>query len=598
MTRVHVIGGGVGGLTAAHELAERGFDVHVYEARGAWGGKARSQPIPDTGTDGRRDLPGEHGFRFYPRFYRHVIDTMSRIRLPSGETVAEQLRQTPEAAVATMSHSTIGRFRRDGFRRPGDVIDSLSSLFRDMGFDGPDLALFGMQILRFLSSSDERRLGQYERISWWEFLGGPGYSERSQRQLTEIPRMLVAMDSTRGNACTNGVISMQLLLDLALYTDATDRTMGGPTTLMWIDPWIELLGSLGVGLHAGDACVSLDVEPDGERIARARFASGTTVGVPGDQFVLAVPLEAAQHMMSAELCALDPQCARLRSVNVEDFVRWMVGMQFYLYEDVPVARGHLLFPDAPWAITAISQPQFWRDSLGPFSRAFGGGDVSGLISVDISEWNKQGSFVKKRAIECTPEEVKQEVWEQLKAGLNGPGRDQQVLTDRMLHSWHLDDDLDYSSGTPPKNLSGLLIHPSGSWASRPEAASAISNLTFAADYVRTHTDLASMEAANEAARRATNAILERERSPAARAGVWPLEEPAIFAPWRRLDAELYRAGQPHIFEVVGIREAFQAADLFRRFSAFAGLPQLDMLIGQFKLASAFGNVLTNFFIGR
>ena len=596
MTRVNVIGGGVGGLTAAHELAERGFDVHVYEGRTAWGGKARSQSVPNTGTDGRRDLPGEHGFRFYPRFYKHVIDTMARIRLPSGETVAQQLRPAPEAAIATIAHGTVGRFRRDGLRGPSDVIDSLTSLFRDMGLDGPDLALFAMQIFRYLSSSDERRLGQYERISWFEYLGGAGYSERCQRQLTEIPRMLVAMDSMRANACTNGVISMQLLLDLAMYGEETDRTMGGPTTLMWIDPWIEVLRSLGVGLHVGDACVGVDVESG--RIARVRFASGKSIGEAGDQFVLAVPIEVAQRLMSDDLCALDPQCARLRAVQVETHVSWMAGMQFYLFEDVPVARGHLLFPDAPWAITAISQPQFWRDALGPFSRAFGAGDVSGLISVAISEWNRPGTFVKKKAIDCTPEEVKHEVWEHLKAGLNGSGRGQQVLSDRMLHSWHLDDDLDYSSGVPAKNASRLLIHPPGSWANRPEVASVIPNLTFAADYVRTHTDLATMEAASEAGRRASNVILERERSSAARAGVWPLVEPPIFAPWRQLDAELYRMGRPHIFEVVGISEAFQAADLFRRFSAFAGLPQLDMLIGQFKFAMSFGNALAKFLIGR
>src|SRR4029077_3220387 len=98
------------------------------------------------------------------------------------------------------------------------------------------------------------------------------HSPGCQQQLTDVPRMLVAMDSTKGNACTNGVISMQLLLDLALNADSTDRTMGGPTTQMWIDPWIEVLRSLGVGLHTGDACVALDVENG--RIARARFASG------------------------------------------------------------------------------------------------------------------------------------------------------------------------------------------------------------------------------------------------------------------------------------------------------------------------------------
>src|SRR5687768_8159883 len=63
--RVAVLGGGMAGLAAAHELAERGFDVTVYE-RKALGGKARSIPVAGTGKGGRRDLPGEHGFRFFP----------------------------------------------------------------------------------------------------------------------------------------------------------------------------------------------------------------------------------------------------------------------------------------------------------------------------------------------------------------------------------------------------------------------------------------------------------------------------------------------------------------------------------------------------
>jgi 15-cis-phytoene desaturase len=65
---VIIVGGGVGGLTVAHELVERGFTVDIYEARDAWGGKSRSQPVPGSAVGARRELPGEHGFRFYPRF--------------------------------------------------------------------------------------------------------------------------------------------------------------------------------------------------------------------------------------------------------------------------------------------------------------------------------------------------------------------------------------------------------------------------------------------------------------------------------------------------------------------------------------------------
>ena len=74
-----MLGGGVAGMTAAHELAEREFEVTVLEARPIAGGKARSMPVPGSGTGGRRDLPGEHGFRFFPGFYRHLPDTMRRI---------------------------------------------------------------------------------------------------------------------------------------------------------------------------------------------------------------------------------------------------------------------------------------------------------------------------------------------------------------------------------------------------------------------------------------------------------------------------------------------------------------------------------------
>lgn len=84
LPKVVILGGGVAGMSAAHELAERGFEVSVYEAREVPGGKARSMEAKGTGIDGRKDLPGEHGFRFFPKFYQHVTDTMKRIPLQSG----------------------------------------------------------------------------------------------------------------------------------------------------------------------------------------------------------------------------------------------------------------------------------------------------------------------------------------------------------------------------------------------------------------------------------------------------------------------------------------------------------------------------------
>ena len=567
---VIVIGGGVGGLTVAHEMAERGYTVQLYEARPSWGGKARSQPVPGSGSGGRRDLPGEHGFRFYPRFYTHVIDTMKRIPSPIGGWVVDQLRPTTESAIALVDRGTWYRFYRRQMKRPFEVIGALELFFQELDFDDQDIALFTAKILEFLTTSDERRFGEYEHMSWWDFLEGDLYSENFQRQLRAVPRTMVAMDPRRGSARTVGGVSMQLILDYADTGVTNDRTMGGPTSEMWIDPWVTHLTTLGVSFHSGLSATSFDVAAG--TISAVHLSDGSTV--TGDHFVLSVPIDIAIGLISPAMGALDPALERLRLANPDDLVSWMVGIQYFLYEDVPLVRGHTFYPDSPWALTTISQPQFWRD-LGIFRTRYGAGDVGGLISVDISDWDKPGVFVTKPAKQCTPAEIAQEVWGQLKAGLNGTAPGEETLTDAMLHSWHLDDDLDFSSGTPPVNNSRLLVHPPGSYDLRPEAASRIPNLVLAADYVRTSTDLASMEGANEAARRASNAILDRDASTATRVQLWPIKEPEGFRYAKALDRWLFKHGRRHAFEILGIRNAARAANWLRRFERLAGFARVD-----------------------
>jgi hypothetical protein len=70
----------------------------------------------------------------------------------------------------------------------------------------------------------------------------------------------------------------------------------------------------------------------------------------------------------------------------------------------------------------------------------------------------------------------------------------------------------------------------------------VPNLFLASDYVRTYTDLATMEGANEAARRAVNGILDATRSTARRCEVWKLGEPSIFGPARLLDRVRWQLG--------------------------------------------------------
>ena len=212
---------------------------------------------------------------------------------------------------------------------------------------------------------------------------------------------------------------------------------------------------------------------------------------------------------------------------------------FYLDRDVPLIHGHTVYVDSPWALTSISQAQFWPDVE---LEEMGDGRVDGILSVDISDWEAPGIVYGKQAMYCSKEEVRQEVWAQLEAGLEDAGID--VLQEANVLAWFLDPAIVYPNPTTTMNLEPLLINTAGSWEDRPEAVTAIDNLFLASDYVRTHTDLATMEGANEAARQAVNGILDSTGSTQPRCSVWKPSEPAIFAPARALDRLRFAVHRP------------------------------------------------------
>ena len=131
-------------------------------------------------------------------------------------------------------------------------------------------------------------------------------------------------------------------------------------------------------------------------------------------------------------------------------------------------------------------------------------------------------------MQCTHDEVIDEVWAQLTDHLDDLDRSNVVRA-------FLDPAIEFPNPTEAANLEPLLVNTANSWEDRPDAVTRIPNLFLASDYVRTHTDLATMEGANEAARRAVNGILDATGSTAPRCEIWPLREPAAFAPAQALD---------------------------------------------------------------
>lgn len=538
--KVVVLGGGVAGLSAAHELIERGFEVEVYEVQSIPGGKARSIGVPGSGTGGRKDLPGEHGFRFFPRFYSHVTDTMKRIPLRDGRTVFDNLVDTTRVQLTRFDRAPIEVISRSprSLTDLNVLLGDLALLYRgDLELTHEELAFFASRIWQIVTSCEERRVGEYERLGWWEFIGAAQRSPAYQKLLGHgITRSLVAAKADLASTKTIGDIFVQLLFDIVMPGPSSDRVLNGPTNEVWIDPWLDYLIGRGVRYYLDSRVTAIGCANGRIEQVTVRSKQRGSMQVRGDYYVCALPIEDVVPLLTPGMLEADPSLANLP--QLEQATSWMNGIQLFLTEDIPLSHGHTIYVDSPWALTSISQRQFWRDV--DLSQ-YGNGRVKGIISIDISEWDQKG-LNGKTAKQCTPAELTREVWEQLKRSFNRDGS--VVLRDEQLYEWFLDPDVTLREGANDTNEEPLLVNLVNTWRLRPDAVTRIPNLFLASDYVRTYTDLATMEAANEAARRAVNGIVRSSGCASAPCQLWKLHEPEVFAPWRALDRMRYQQGLP------------------------------------------------------
>ena len=550
-TTVAVLGGGIGGLSAAQELAEREFAVTVYESRDCFGGKARSIEIPDSAPVGEKPLVGEHGFRFFPGFYRHVTDTMKRIPYrdnPDG--VYDNLVETSATLIASTGDTeTVASTETPG--TPREWFETLQPQIAGPELSSSDVRHFTERLLAFMTSCEARRNEEYEHQSWWEFIHADEHSPAYRKHLAQATQALVALRPQKASARTMGTIYIQLLRGQLDPGMSAERILNGPTSEVWIDPWTEYLADLGVELRTETPV--REIHSDGRRV------TGVTVGtgdghheIQADYYVAAVPVEVMTGLLNDGLRRGARSLAGLDRLETA----WMNGIQFYLTEDVPIIEGHQVYSDSPWALTSVSQPQFWdEDDIGDRGEEV----IEGSLSVIVSDWNTAGILYDKPARECTRAEIKDEVWAQLQSHLNTGSKKR--LTDDLLYDWFLDPAIvEREDNTGVRNREPLLINTVGSLPYRPGAATEMDDLLLAADYVRTNTDLATMECANEAARRATNAIIERSGVRANPCELWELAEPGIFKPFRRQDELRYRLGLPHPGDVVNRLRGLRTRD--------------------------------------
>ena len=269
--RIAIIGGGVAGLTAAHELAKLGkFDITVFEKRGrgdspgggadgvareVLGGKAWSYSA-DKGNF-KVAPPAEHGFRFFPGFYYHVIETMKDIPVGDSNVADYHLVNAKNCALVSGSHGgqtvqidvpvTTEAERNNPLtmmRLLRPTVSSVRKNWRSLP-SLTDSMLFASYLFQFATSCPERREKQWEKRSWWDYIEAWDNSAEYQKWFAVgLTRSFVATRAEDMDTRTGGTILLQLLYDmipLPTNRQPADRLLDAPTSVAWIGPWYDYL---------------------------------------------------------------------------------------------------------------------------------------------------------------------------------------------------------------------------------------------------------------------------------------------------------------------------------------------------------------------
>ncbi len=425
-------------------------------------------------------IPGEHGFRFFPNFYRHLFDTMKRTPLldaenfQTGRTAYEQLVATPGAMLAMNDGKAPVDVNLRGHQSAYSLDKAMKIFFDRLGFDPEDMIGLQFFTARWMTSCSLRRRHEGEPQNFVQYIGGRDrYSKGAWDFINKAPRALAAMSATESDARTQFDIAVQLMGLAPDQKNVADMTLNGPTNTAWLDYWKAYLKVQGVRFFTGSldgmaldetskAFVPSVSGPDGHGLPLSEdpflpyLHPGSSENLR-HRFVVAMSYQHVSDVVAAayetamqarlpftgpfrQLLEFDRQSDR-RNVQGDLLptqrsaetgaplgaypLRTISGLQFFFPNRYRIGSGNLYFPDSPWGLTSISQFAYWRNRIKPV------GQFLGQISVDVGDWHEfypNGLATVEYGVEDKPtrghcawrssaSEIAMKTWDQIKNGL-------------------------------------------------------------------------------------------------------------------------------------------------------------------------------------
>lgn len=485
LKRVAVLGGGIAGLTVAHELLKRDYTVDVFEKLSVVGGMARSRREPN-------GVPSEVSWRAIGPFYNNFVNILEQIPTGRDTTVLDNLSERWCAYL----------FSDDG------------SWWKNLEFDRKDLALLTYHTARVMLSN--RRRAEYNALKLTEVLQRrPHLSDKGRKQ---ILRYSVGpgfgMDEYSASyAKFFEVIGYYMLHDSIppKFRDHNDwRLFTKPSSEALFDPWLAQLKTFpGFTLHT--ECVLEQLQTEEGRISgcRVRTPQGEQL-IRADEYALCLnPFEAEKVLSESQLGELARMHQAINEKSAHNQISFQLAFKKKLHFPELVT---LNFIDSEFNLSIVPWDQYWQKEV-PIDHS---GELRSLWSGTICDSSMVAPGLDRSASQMSHEQLYTQICHQIlrcssfqKLFHEANGfylRETDIDYHEIWYEWIFENGEQRQS-----NLKWVNNHCNSNHLF--DQKTDMPNLYLGGAHTRTSLNVWSMEAAVDSGKRVANLILEKYRSP-------------------------------------------------------------------------------------
>ena len=528
----HIIiyGGGFSGLTTAHELLDKGFNVTLIEKDNTLGGMGRSRREVN-------NIPSEHSWRGYGPFYKNTFEILRKIP-DKNKTVFDNLTKPIEFFVMRDDIIT--------YKPSLSIMDSIYVGYyglKHLVSNNRKNDYYRTKIISKLKKNLSR--DGYDYLV--EFIVGPGLGMEKKNVSYGHLFDIISLVSLNQEIYTH---SHESTSDNKKYDHhAKDgwHVMNSPTSEAWINPWVKYLKNKGLNIILNTELVSINTQNNKIISCTIKNNNGLKK-ITGDDYVLALnPFSAEQIFKQSKMESLYTLHKSLNSKSISNQISFRIGFN----KKINFVKNNIGFvmANSEFNITWYPQDTHWDKNvnLGANHK----GKIKSLWSGTLIDSESIGKLYKKKATDMTKNELIEEIIHQILKSKslqknifdnNGFYLNKTDITYKEI--WY---EWEFNKGKlKQKNIKWVNTMYNEQY--RPKQTTIYNNMYIAGSHTKTSINIWSMESAVESGKIVANHILKKYKlHPSI---LFTHKKPSYILFFQYIDDMYYCMNLPNIVDII------------------------------------------------